>query len=237
MVSVYLHLDGYKINRQRGKVGNLYRLDKQSFRAFGNAVPEAIIRLVNVGPVNFSGQHDSPFWFSLSPGEVSRELNQIVALDLIDKTLGNLASELRTAKTTVEVSRNRLQEARQRRDELEWVKEADKKLRVIEELDKQIQEKQSRITLIALLIENVSEAEQGLADASTLVLDASACISLGEQAVALDRRIRCLKELIGNISTVQKDIAEARGKATVSEKLMKETLQGTCPVCNRPLPT
>ena len=122
---VKLFVDGRWVVRRKGKGVNSYSLDGKTFKAFGSSnVPAEIAELLNIGQINFARQHDNPFWFMQSPGEASRELNSIINLSLIDQTMANLARWLRTAKTEVDISKNRLKEAREEKQKLAWIKEA-----------------------------------------------------------------------------------------------------------------
>ena len=68
-----LLVDDHTIARFRGKE-NTYSLDGSEFKAFKDKPPEQISSLLNVGDVNFQGQHDAIFWFSLTAGEVAKGL-------------------------------------------------------------------------------------------------------------------------------------------------------------------
>lgn len=105
--------------RIRGGGENVYKLDGQEFKAFGNSVPEPIARLLNVSGINFQSQHDSPYWFTESAGEVSRRLNSIVDLSVIDTALSYAASEVRTAQDRLNVCEERAIELKNEYDELE----------------------------------------------------------------------------------------------------------------------
>ena len=121
--TVTLDVDGHVIVRERGKTPNTYTLDGEEFKAFGNGkVPDEIANLLNVSNVNFQGQFDTPFWFCETPGEVSRQLNQIVNLEIIDKTLGNLDSGLKESRTRVKVIEQQLHEAKEERAALKWTR-------------------------------------------------------------------------------------------------------------------
>ena len=87
---VSLLVDSRWIVRTRGKSENTYSIDGEELKAFGNEVPSEVSQLLNLSPINLQHQHDSPFWFSETAGEVSRQLNQIVDLSIIDRTLANL---------------------------------------------------------------------------------------------------------------------------------------------------
>ncbi len=91
--SVALRVDGRVIKRKRGGSVNSYHLDAEEYKAFGRGVPGPIVSVLNMPGVCWQGQHDAPFWFSETGGEVARRLNSIVNLAIIDTTLASVQSE------------------------------------------------------------------------------------------------------------------------------------------------
>ena len=134
--TVNLVVDGQEILRTRSASINTYALDGKEFKAFGNDVPSDIRGLLNLSPVNFQSQHDSPFWFCETAGEVSRQLNQIVNLEIIDRTLANLDRIGREARTQIKVVTQQLDEAKELRSTLKWAKTAEQELATAEALHK-----------------------------------------------------------------------------------------------------
>ncbi len=135
--SVRLTLDKKKITRRKGKGVNSYTLSthKEPFKAFGNNVPKPISDLVNMSDINFQGQHDKPFWFCETAGEVSRQLNKIINLEVIDRTLSNILSGIRKANTTIEITQERLDEAVDDRKDLDYITGLDEDFTEIERLE------------------------------------------------------------------------------------------------------
>jgi len=88
----------FEITRAKGISTNVYYLDEREFRAFGNGVPQDIEKLLALSPLNFQDQHDPPFWFNETAGEVSRRLNAIVDLSLMDEALGYVGGQIRRAQ-------------------------------------------------------------------------------------------------------------------------------------------
>lgn len=115
---------GRKLIRKKGSGENLYRLDGKEFKALGAAgVPDEVAKLLNVAEINFQNQLEPPFWFFSTPGQVSRELNAIVDLSVIDESLSKVATEARRARSESEVCQKRLTEARRVKKTLDWVPE------------------------------------------------------------------------------------------------------------------
>lgn len=116
-VKVLVALDnGLRIIRGKSQraSGNTYKLvvdgKKKVFRSFKNTVPQAIQELLLLNEINFQKQHDSPFWFNESSGEVSRRLNAVIDLSIIDTTLSNVASAVRQAHERQALGEQRLRD-------------------------------------------------------------------------------------------------------------------------------
>ncbi len=168
--SVRLTIDESKITRTRGKGVNLYRLNKEKpYKAFGNNVPEEIEKIVNLSDINFQGQHEAPFWFCETAGEVSRQLNTIVNLEEIDKTLSNIASALHKSRTTIEIIEDRLREALTQQDSLIYVEQMNKDLKGVETTQNQYQEKTTESTLLRDILKLALRHRSKWKNASELV--------------------------------------------------------------------
>ena len=133
---VKLWSDDGSVTRRRGSQ-NTYAVDGQVLEAFGAEVPVDVTKVLKIDSVNFQGQHEPPFWFSLSPGEVAKQLNAIVDLSLIDHTLKELNSLHRSVKAKVSVCEDRLKSIKGEFDALSWVKEVDGALKEVEEIERQ----------------------------------------------------------------------------------------------------
>lgn len=145
------------VERRRGSQKNLYRVEKRDLVAFGHEVPEEVDRVLGLGEINFQGQHDPPYWFSLSPGQVSKQINEIVDLDLVDRTLANLASKIRKTKTMQEACRARLEEARARRKALSPVGRAAQGLKHLETLEWEQKDRAKRAGDLSTLLAKAEE--------------------------------------------------------------------------------
>jgi len=138
--AVRITLDKREITRTRSKSTNLYHLDEKEFAAFGNEVPEEIQRLLNLSHINWQGQHSAPFWFCETAGEVSRQLNSIIDLEIIDRTLASITANQRTAKTNKELTETRLENAAKEVKALAYAEDIDVDLTSIEQKESRINE-------------------------------------------------------------------------------------------------
>jgi hypothetical protein len=131
---VRIEVDGQVVIRERG-TENAYRLDGEEYRAFRTDVPQPVADHVNLHEVNFQGQHDPIYWFSSSAGDVCRQLNAVVNLDVIDKTLTEATRIFNRAKTLAEQAAETLSKSVADRDALSWIDEADEQWQRVESLE------------------------------------------------------------------------------------------------------
>lgn len=230
-------IEGETISRQKGDKGNHYKLGGNVFNAFGTGIPDQIGNLLNVSELNFQRQHDPPFWFGLSPGEVSKELNQIINLGLIDSTLANAASELRQAKVAVSVTESRLDTAQKELEESKFAEEMDSDLKELEELQQQISEKTSRIAQDQKLLEEWGELLERKKKASENVLDASEDI---QEIEAVRERLEAVSERREQLETLYSKWEELCQRKEDSLKDLREAESGlsnlkikSCPLCGQ----
>ena len=106
IVTIFDGVD-WSVSRIKGKGINQYTLTIngqkiQVFEGFGRDVPEPIKAILNIQDFNMRFQHNSPFLMNESSGAVSRYLNKIAHLDIIDKATSNIEATLKKEKGQAE---------------------------------------------------------------------------------------------------------------------------------------
>ncbi len=223
--------DGRRIVRRKGPTVNSYRVDgKEVLGAVGKAVPRAVADLGACGPVNFAGQHDAAFWFCLSPGEVARELDAIVDLAVIDRSMAFNAKRLREAEAAEKLTVERVEVARGRRRELKWVVAADRDLREIEAKLDQLDQLDRVCEGLAVMIEEGERAGERLRHARKALHAAGKAVSAVDPAVA--RKVEDLETLIGRGEEAAEALAAAGKRLARAEAAIAAVAD--CPLCGRP---
>lgn len=234
--SVSLKADSRSLKRTKGKWDNSYTLDRKQYHALGQGnVPEDVTKLLNVNSINFQGQHDSPFWFSLTAGEVSRQINQIVNLQLIDKVLSHVASDLRRVKAAVQVSETRLEDAKASVSSLSWAKAAKASLEQIEVLYASIQEKSHKASLLRDLITDVQSLTEQRDRAAGASVDAGKLFREAEAYRKRKESAESLRSLIDEISQCEADLKRARKECSQMLTELDKQMDGKCPLCKQPV--
>lgn len=223
-VQASLILDGGRsVVREKRKSKNVYLLDGKELAALGQGkVPEEVADLLNVDETNVQSQFAQVFWFSLTSGEVARELNKIVNLQLIDRVLSRGQAELKTARSRVQVSQERLDKARERLEGLEWVPQADKKLRQLEERLERVQELQSRVDrLEEALTEGRRLQDEGRVVSRHLEF-CSKILERGARVLRMREEVRQLELLVGEGRRLERESGQSSGGLLLLERLLQQ---------------
>lgn len=154
---VKLLVDGQTIKRKKEKGANIYLVGKRDYKAFGGDVPEPVSKLLNLTDANWQGQHDPPFWFSLTAGEVARQLNRIVDLELIDTVMSRLGGLARSLGAEAGVVGKRVGEAEERLESLATAPRIDSDLKAVEGLEAGLDELVSRVGCLDGLTSRATE--------------------------------------------------------------------------------
>lgn len=199
-----LVVDGHTISRRRSKKGNIYRLDGHIYKAFGNDVPNDITKLLNLSSLNFQGQHDKVFWFSSTAGQVGKELNSIVNLDIIDRVTANVTKKVRESKTKVKLVAERLAEAKKEKQSLKWIVEANRKYQALEKAREAAEAASCRVADLSSLLSRVIEARQTEKNARSAYQRLRRVLLLGESHAAIAAQSEALSSLIEHIEQADK---------------------------------
>ncbi len=178
---VSLEFDENKIQRRKGKKTNLLRLNGKVFKAFGNRVPEEIANKLNLSEYNFQRQFDPHFWFSDTAGEVARQLNAIVNLQVIDEIQVNVASDIRKTKIEIEVIQKRFNEAEEEVTSLSWVPEFKKQVDKLTALQDKAKALRLRRDRLQVLLQTATHHRQALKTAKELSVAGSRAVAAGDK--------------------------------------------------------
>ena len=157
--SVKVLVDGHAVVRSRSKSNNVYKLDDEEFKAFGSNVPDTISDLLNIIDVNMQGQFDAPFWVTLSAGEVSRRLNEVVDLSLIDSCLSLSKSRVSDQKKRRDIYQESAEKSQRDVELLEWVAGAAKEFKALEKLDRDVDELEGDSHDLSLMHSSLVESD------------------------------------------------------------------------------
>lgn len=221
-VGVKVKIDGATVSRSKDGNDNHYSLGDSKFTAFGSNVPETITEFLKVDDLNFQQQHDAPFWLSLSSGEVSRRLNEIVDLTVIDKATSEIKSQLLAQKKLVESNLIKLKKEKEALTSLDWVADAKVQYEDIKGVEDSVERWKTIQRKLEILRDDIVSARDTVTQ-NTEILDALRPIGkkLGE---CLARRNRAgeLVKLTGVCVQIKKIAEQPEAKIDEIEKNYEE---------------
>jgi len=150
-----------------------------------------------------------PFWFSETAGEVSRQLNRIITLDIIDISLANIGAEVRSNNASTEVCEERLTKARARVKELTYIKAVDKELTVIEQLQERVQTIGEKADLLGQLRSGAIRWRKTHSKAAVACKYGNVALKAGQSLAHITSRFKQLRSLADMAGTLKEIIASA----------------------------
>jgi exonuclease SbcC len=231
-VSVTLRTESHKITRSKGKK-NLYLVDGKPLVSFGQAAPEEVTKAIRMGPLNFQFQHDAPFWFSDAPGQVSRNLNAIVDLSVMDTTLSNLATGVRQARDRIVVLKEEKDSAKERVVELRGAVAAKRDLKPLICAKDRLDSLKEKAHLLDKAVLRASEAKGRLGQPPPRI-DA---LSVKEKALSkLSGRLSRLLSLVRQLETSKSRIRmHKKAYKEAHTQFHQQTKGRSCPTCGQKL--
>lgn len=208
---VELIADGRRIARTRGSE-NSYSLDGKEFRAFRSDVPDEIATLLNLTDANFQGQHDPLYWFSSTAGDVSRQLNSVVNLAVIDRTLAEAARQVYKCKTVLENAKENLTRSVVEKNDLKWVEQADQDYKQVEWIEQSVTDIREDVSDLNARVEAVREAKEDAGRKRSLADDSERLL---ERMVVLGKASKAAVELAKLVSVVR--AAEAKKNVEIPD--------------------
>lgn len=230
-----LIVDNETIKRKKGdKINSYYYLG--TYKAFRNEIPEYVKRKLNIGEINLQKQLDSPFLFSLSPGEVARYLNKIISLDDIDKSMSNIGKTIREENSKLKYEEERIVELKEEKKKLSWVQEADKKLLILESMDKKMKKLSDKQEAIKNLLneyyltkkkfENTLKKIKKIPDISRIIKLVTNYEKVESECLDLENQVDLHNKIKRGIDKLGRILKE-------KEKLFKDNFPDYCPMCGK----
>jgi chromosome segregation ATPase len=187
-----------KITRRRGRE-NAYELEGEEYKSFGFDVPDPIKKVLSLGDINFQGQHDAPFWFTESAPEVSRRMNAVIDLGIIDTTLANIANEVRRVQERRTLTEERLTEAKDKLKELEPGRERVEEFKLLKDRHDQHFDLETKCISLSGKIQKIQSLREVSRVAEEKAAGGKELVAGMREVLDQDSRIADLEEYIGDI--------------------------------------
>ncbi len=169
---VSVEIDDKIITRVKTNNDNYYTMTgyKEPFRAFNKGVPEPIKQFINFSDVNVGFQLDGPFLLSKSPSDVAKYYNEAVNLDIIDRSISNIKATLREEKSQKTKIEFDITKCEKDLEKLLWLDDVEPKIESLEKLQKNIQNKNIKFSVLSELIQSYHQQEKQLISLNKIII-------------------------------------------------------------------
>lgn len=157
---IELGMDNGTVTRIRSDKQNSYLVTglDDSLDAVKKDVPEQVAKLVNMDDVNYQWQFDPPYFLGISAGQVAKELNKIVKIDVIDKYISVSKKKVRETETKIANEQAEIDKQDIGIEKLIWVESAKPHVEVLKETMASIDAITAKLALLEKLLNQHSES-------------------------------------------------------------------------------
>lgn len=233
---VGLDLDEGEVSRLRTKNVNTYVLGNQVFKALGTGVPEEVVKVLNMTDINWQMQFQPAFLLTDSPGEVARKFNEIVKLDVIDRSISRLNSHIRQNTQAAQAEKDSVQAQKQQLGEYDYLEAMEERVARVESLEREWVELREEHEQISLLVSRIEVGTVSMSAAEGVLEMEEAVdelILMGEQRTELEAECQELDRLLCNIQSKEKFILIASEAQDHTQQEFDRLMPPTCPLCNQ----
>lgn len=228
-------VDGNKIGRKRSDDENIYFLNEDIFKSFKTNVPEEVKTALNISEkINIQKQMDSPFLVSKSPGEVGRQLNELVDLQIVDKSLQNIEKKKRRLNQDQKYIEEDLNKTKNFLNELKDLDEWEKQVYDLKESWDSMIEAEEKHIAIRRLIKGVDNKKkelkslQSISQYSDKIKDLEGVLSFVIKEISdLDKK----RKLVRGLQKAKKEHLKNRKEIAVFKENLKNIMPEVCPLC------
>lgn len=230
-----------RITRSRSKTVNSYKVNGYELKAFGNDVPAKVSKALNLSDINFQIQQEMPhgdgplFWFALTPGQISKRLNRIINLDVIDGSLQYVQKQLTKARTASQICHERMKTAKAKMSQLTFVDKLTKQWEMLRRTEREQESattRQCQLEELLTDIEHHSKVHDRLS--KTLAeMDRDLCGLEMERRSMIEEtnRIESLQLIVNQIVSETSKAKDTKDELEYARKDYKRIFGRRCPLC------
>lgn len=155
--------DNGTVSRIKGKSKNEYIIKgEEPLKALKTEVPDEVQEITQLKDVNFQEQDNPYFLLSLTPGNVAKEINKVADLEVMDKLITAMKTEVSNAKQESAFWTEKHQEYKTQKEELQWVEQARDAFNKIRELNADVVADSDYYNKVVDLVNTIVDYEKKL---------------------------------------------------------------------------
>ena len=189
--------DGGYVIRKKGTSTNEYQTDQGTYKAMRSDVPDEVQETTQMNEINVQTQAEPYFMLTQTAGQVAKELNRLVGLDIIDSTLGKLNQVENEAGAKLNVLEMSIDKDSQELEDLSFVDDLEVRVVEVEQLweqyNKLLAQKSSLI-----------DAQEKLHDFEADIKETNEWLSIEEPYKEIRKLMDDRKGLLGTLYQLKK---------------------------------
>lgn len=205
------------IQRLKGKE-NCYYLGDKELKGFGSKAPDQIQDFFNFTDLNLQSQFDKSFLVSESAGYVSRYLNKIINLDIIDTSLSNIEKMYRSDNRKLNIYKDNKTQLLSDIDSYTGIEKIGNRINRIAEKLQIIEKENDKVCLISNIISNCNSENDKLFHYESLDRDLKFVMQYFENVSDNEKEL----EKIDNLSNIVKRAKKANTDLNKYKNIEKE---------------
>jgi len=207
--------------RRKNKDENAYDTPDGILDAVGSDVPQEVQDITNMSEINIQSQHDGYFMLNESPGNVGRELNKIVGLDIINESFKKCDQLIRTAISDLAYCEQSIKEKKVELTSFDGIDKVEALVNEIAGLITKHDNLDSETRELSLLIEDIKKEQTILDDLNDFLLVVPKYTELSKMVIdygAKEEELKKLKDLITDIENEQETLSSLKECLTIIPK-------------------
>jgi len=201
--------------------------DVDSYKAFGDKIPDQIETKLNLSDLNVQKQFDEPFLICSSPGEVARVFNRVTRLEKVDQWSSELTRQVNTGRSEVKILESQQTETEEELKKYEDVLEIEREVQRAERLETKRNSIEIQIIEIEKLMDEILLKQKDmllLQDWLSVERLYQGAEKLLEARKSREEEFKALSILANNLSEIKEDKEYYQAIVTAKD-LVEEGLQ------------
>lgn len=214
------------VTRKKTDTKNIYMVDADLLKAFGQGVPKEVSDVFNMDDVNIQLQMDAPFLISKTSGEVATFFNKVANIDVIDRATANAKKEISQINQSINYSEKDLTQKQEQYKTYDNLPIIEQKLKEIDVLDGNRKKLNTGKSDIKTSLQRCEEISVELKEIEELVNDAPVVSSLlkkHDQSTEKKLQVRKVQQLISTEAKLSGEIEEIEELLSLQPLVVKLT--------------
>lgn len=190
------------IKRVKSSSKNAYVVNGKTLGTVRTDVPDSVFNLLNINEINIQHQKDSWFLIDKSKAHISREINKVAGLSIMDRSIQALNKKIREIKDRIRSDNNHILESENALMEFDWVAKSNVELSVLEKYEEKISNLEEKIEELNGILMNIDKENENLKNLlpESIITEIKSIFEGNEKIELLEDQINELKDILSELS-------------------------------------